>query len=299
MASDQQDRLPCWCGQGSWNQVFRTPCFGLLHCSACHSYRIDPPPIRTSSESSEFYTTYYQNVKSPPATFSHSFSRTSRFWKVAEQIPSLEHAKNLVVDIGCGDGHLCAELQMAGWPSVVGIDVSQERIARARQSYPQVTFYDRPIEATDIAQHSVDLIIMDNVIEHLPDPVTILEQLCAYMRPDGKIVLITPNLESGHFRLLGRRWTPELAPHTHIFLFTPASLARLMVKAGFLVETQGHFHLPPSSWLAQLRRLMGGDIKGAIWSTMQEAGAIYGRLSNAGPMLYAVAYPRHSAGAKV
>ena len=40
-----------------------------------------------------------------------------------------------------------------------------------------------------------------------------------------------------------------------------------------------------------MRRVLGGDVKGAVWRAMQEMGGVYGRLIGAGPMLYAVARP--------
>lgn len=292
LQSHQEDLLPCWCGEDSWYQVFRTRHFGLLRCSTCRSYRIDPPPIQSNDESAEFYTAYYQRLHKSNSRTEEIHHRTSRFWRVVDQVPVLETPGNNVIDLGCGDGHLCAELQAAGWLSVVGIDVSRNRIARARQSYPQIDFYDQQIDTIDIGQQSVDLIVMDNVVEHLPDPIGLLQQLYQYLKPDGKIVLITPNMESGHFRLLGRRWTPELAPHAHIFLFTSASLYHLMAKADFVVESQGNFHLSPLSWRTWIHRLMRGDVKGWVWSAMQETGAIYGRLIKSGPMLYTVASPR-------
>jgi hypothetical protein len=73
-----------------------------------------------------------------------------------------------------------------------------------------------------------------------------------------------------------------------IFLSTRAALTRLLVDAGFAVATMGSFHLPGAPLSATLSRLKHGDVKGAVWSVMQDADCIYSRLIGAGPMLYAV-----------
>lgn len=112
--------------------------------------------------------------------------------------------------------------------------------------------------------------------------------ICERLHPGGRLVLITPNMESGHFRLLGMRWTPELAPHAHVFLFTGAALSGLLERCGLVVEVSGSFHLPVCPLGVLTRRLFRGDVKGASWRAMQEAGGIYGRLINSGPMIYAV-----------
>jgi 2-polyprenyl-3-methyl-5-hydroxy-6-metoxy-1,4-benzoquinol methylase len=280
--------FPCWCGRGDWRVRFRTPRFGLVRCIGCGCYRIDPPPLESEEQSSDFYTEYYAGRTGEGEAESLE-TRLSRYWGVVRQVAALSHVGQTAVDIGCGDGRLCAELRAAGWPDVTGLDVSSTRIARARHLYPEIRFEDRPLEATDIARGSVDLAVMDNVIEHLPDPRRTVGGIRGYLSGSGRLVLITPNMESGHFSLLGRRWTPELAPHAHIFLFTADSLRELLQQAGYEVEAVGSFHLsfyPLGAWLS---RLASGDVRGSVWRAVQEMGGLYGRLKGAGEMLYAVA----------
>lgn len=167
---------------------------------------------------------------------------------------------------------------------------SRERESRgARKFYPGIHFYDRPIGKSGIEPGSLDLIVMDSVIEHLPDPGGMLKELQRFLAPEGRLMLLTPNMESGHFRFLGRRWTGMLAPHAHIFLFTGAALTRLLSNTGYSVDAVGSFHAPAYTPFEYIRRLASGDIKGAVWRLHQELGGFYGRWVAAGPMLYAVA----------
>ena len=283
--------LPCWCEKGEWVRCFRTARFGLLQCSACSCYRIDPPPLLADTQSSSFYTEYYSHPKGRLDQNEEKGRRGSRFWRVADQVRSVEQPAQTAVDIGCGEGQLCNELKEAGWRTVVGIDVASSRVARARLRYPELQFFDVPLEQTTLSQKAVDMVVMDNVIEHLPDPVEMLNKVRRYLRPGGKLIVITPNMESGHFRLLGRRWTPELAPHAHIFLFTHAAMCQIMNKSGFTVVAEGSFHLAPYAARVWWNRLASGDLKGTLWRSMQEVGGMYGRLIGAGPMLYAVGTP--------
>ena len=283
--------LPCWCGRADERLCFRTTRFGLVRCSSCGCYRIDPPPLHKDDESKSFYTDYYSQMTECEGDGANVGvgTRQSRFWRVVERVLELGKVKQTVADIGCGEGILCGELKAAGWPSVIGVDVSSSRSHRARQSHPRVSFYERPLTETDVATGSLDLVVMDNVIEHLPTPGTMLKQLWKYLDADGRLVLITPNMESGHFRLLGRRWTPELSPHSHIFLFTQDSIRGLLLHAGYSIEASGDFDLPSYPLRGWLSLVRSGDVKEAIWRSMQETGGLYGRLIGAGPMLYAVA----------
>ena len=257
----------CWCGSTEYAIRFRTPVFGLLRCSSCGCYRVDPPPLERDEESGDFYTTYYDHKTGTgtPLARSEGPAMRSRFWEVVNQVPALLSDTRSVIDFGSGDGRLCHELVQAGWRQVVGVDVSRARVARARAQYPWIHFYDRPLDETGLPSGAADLCVMDNVIEHLAKPDETVRNLRRYIRPNGKLVVITPNMESGHFRLLGRRWTPELAPHTHIFLFTGASLSRLLSDAGFVVSAEGVFHERPWSLRAWVTRLLSGDVKGACW----------------------------------
>jgi SAM-dependent methyltransferase len=216
-------------------------------------------------------------------------ARNAWFWKVAERVPQLMEIRESAADIGSGDGHFCADLRAAGWPNVTGIEISRTRVARARQLYPNIPFYSCSLGEAGIPEDSLDLIVMDSVIEHLPRPINMVEELRRYLAPGGTLVILTPNMESGHFRFLGHRWTGMLAPHAHIFLFTGSGLAQMLTRCGLAISAIGSLQTPAYRPSEYARRLFSGDIKGTLWRAHQELGGAYGRLIGAGPMLYAVA----------
>ena len=273
--------LPCWCGSLTQRSRFTGARFALMLCPGCGTYRISPPPVADDEQAGRFYSDYYAVEHADGAD-------PRRFWKVVERTPSLNEVGESVADIGCGEGTLCSQLHSKGWKSVIGLDLSRTRIERATSRHSGIAFHAATISNSSIPPASLDLAIMDNVIEHLLEPLQALADLRERIRPGGRVVLITPNMESGHFRLLGMRWTPELAPHAHVFLFTHAALSRLVERSGFDLEACGSFHLPICSLRVLAGRFVSGDVKGAIWRSMQEAGGIYGHLVGAGPMLYAV-----------
>jgi 2-polyprenyl-3-methyl-5-hydroxy-6-metoxy-1,4-benzoquinol methylase len=281
-------KLGCWCHKGEWLTEFRTKRFGLLRCSACGGYRIDPPPLQTPATSETFYTEYYARESVSDLVASAELE-TSAYWNVVKQVPCLPRTGKRVADVGCGDGHLCSQLRAAGWQSVIGVDVSRTRIARAKTRYPESQFFAGTLDETICEPHSLDLMVMDSVVEHLVNPDEVLAGLRRFLSTEGYFVALTPNMDSGHFAFLGKRWTGMLAPHAHIYLFTATSLRRLLEHAGFSVVTAGSIHAKPYLPSQFVRRIASGDVKGAIWRAHQEIGGWYGRLIGQGPMLYAVA----------
>jgi len=217
----------------------------------------------------------------------------SAFWNVLKQVPCLPRTGKRAADIGCGDGHLCGQLLAAGWQDVTGVEVSRPRIAGAKNRYPRAHFFAGTLDDSNCERDSLDLMVMDSVVEHLVNPEEVLAGLRKFLSSDGYFVALTPNMDSGHFAFLGKRWTGMLAPHAHIYLFTADALRRLLERAGFSVIAVGSIHAAPYTPLQFFRRIASGDVKGAIWRAHQEIGGWYGRLTGQGPMLYAVARRGH------
>jgi 2-polyprenyl-3-methyl-5-hydroxy-6-metoxy-1,4-benzoquinol methylase len=285
------DPASCWCGADAWARCFRTRRFGLLRCAACGTHRLDPRPLAHDGGAADLYDRYYRSAgaSSAPAARASRRPRDGRFWRVAARVPGLGTPRGRALDVGCGDGHLCGDLLAAGWHSVAGVDVARSRLERAREAYPGVAFHASLEGAA--SDGAYDLVVLDNVIEHLPEPAATLAAVRAALRATGDLVVITPNMRSGNYRLLGRRWTPELAPEHHVYLFTEPALVRLLRAAGFAATTSGSFHVSPYSWRSWWHHARRADLRVLVWRAMQQSGALYARLVGAGPMLYVVARP--------
>ena len=135
---------------------------------------------------------------------------------------------------------------------VVGIDPSPEQLVHARASYPDVRFeaggvYDDP-KALGLA--GFDLIICEEVVEHLYYPRELPKFAKAVLNQNGHLILTTPYY--GYLRNLllaiFNRWDHHLNPfweHGHIKLFSKRNLYRLVEEGGFSVtKFLGAGHIP-------------------------------------------------------
>lgn len=143
-----------------------------------------------------------------------------------EFVGSLGHAER-VLDLGCGDGRLTAELDAT---ELTAADVSRVALERARGRLPGARVVeldpDAPLPFED---GSFDLVLCAETIEHVRDVQLLLSELRRVLRPGGVLVATTPaNLP------LGRRPDP-LSPHLRFF--TRRSLRRLLDELGFEVES--------------------------------------------------------------
>ncbi|HEU5040738.1 MAG TPA: methyltransferase domain-containing protein, partial [Gemmatimonadales bacterium] len=189
------DPAPCWCGGADWRLCFRTSRFGLVRCRRCGGYRLDPRPLQQPESVRRFYDEFYARLIAAGYPADAGGMRHSRFWRVARTVPPLRIAGRRAADVGSGDGQLCAELIGAGWRSVVGVEVSEARRAQARRAHPDIPFH-ASLEEARLAPDSLDLIVLDNVIEHLLDPAGMVAALSRSLASAGRLVLITPNMRS-------------------------------------------------------------------------------------------------------
>jgi SAM-dependent methyltransferase len=77
-----------------------------------------------------------------------------------------------------------------------------------------------------------DVVTLLDVVEHVRQPLRLLQALRRVVRPTGALYLSAPNYESAQARLLGARWDQATNP-THLFLFSPRSLRNVLTAAGF------------------------------------------------------------------
>jgi 2-polyprenyl-3-methyl-5-hydroxy-6-metoxy-1,4-benzoquinol methylase len=160
-----------------------------------------------------------------------------------------------VVDLGCGNGQLCAQLRAAGFDAV-GVDADEAGIAIARATYPGIPFYQRGFDG-DPAQllhaegrRCFDAVVSTEVIEHLFSPHLLPRYASGLLPADGYLVMSTPyhgylkNLMLSVFNKWDHHHT-ALWHGGHIKFWSIRTLSQLLENSGFRVTRfQGAGRLP-------------------------------------------------------
>ena len=97
-----------------------------------------------------------------------------------------------VLDAGCGTGYGSAILAKHS-ASVVGVDISREAVEEARKAAPDARFFQGDCAAVGLRDASVDVVVAFEVIEHLAAWQSMLEEARRVLRPDGQLIVSTPN----------------------------------------------------------------------------------------------------------
>lgn len=146
-----------------------------------------------------------------------------------------------VLDVGCSSGYLARPLVASGC-TVVGLELDPRAAEEAREVCEDVLVGDVETMELPFEPASFDVVLCGDLVEHLRDPGALLARVRPLLRPEGHLVLTTPNVANWSLRLglLAGRWRYTergILDRTHTHLFTRATLAETLERAGYRVET--------------------------------------------------------------
>jgi len=135
-----------------------------------------------------------------------------------------------VLDIGCNNGLSLAILQSLGW-KVQGVEQELSLCKEAEKL--GITTHHGTLETANFPSKSLDVVIFNQVFEHLDDPLGILKEVKRILADDGRIYIEVPNQRSFAFHALGERF---YGYPMHIHIFSPSTMSRLCKQAGLKVR---------------------------------------------------------------
>ena len=136
-----------------------------------------------------------------------------------------------VLDVGCGAATFLLKLQALHGAHVSGVDFKD---LRALPGFDRFDFRCGLLYEQSFDARRFDLVTMWHFLEHDYDPLRSLRCVRDLLKPDGRLVIEVPRLDSVSFRLYGDRW-PGLQAPQHTVLYTKASLLGTVRAAGLSV----------------------------------------------------------------
>lgn len=101
-------------------------------------------------------------------------------------------AENALLDVGCGTGTALIDLA-PGVARAVGVDLSEEMLAVARERAPALEFRAADATRLPFGDASFDRYRAERVYQHLQDPAAALAEARRVLRPGGRLVLMDPD----------------------------------------------------------------------------------------------------------
>jgi len=224
------DEPPCpLCGAtGSCRDHF--PRKGIVRCARCglvyHPWQGETRSLYTEEYfKGDEYRDYLADERALRTNF------RQRLAEVRRLKPS-----GALLEIGCAYGLFLDEAR--AFYDVHGIDVCEGPLDHACRALGLPVQRGEFLEMPD-ELNRYDVICLWDTIEHLREPVRVVERAARWLAPDGLLVVTTGNAASLVARLRGERWR-LVHPPTHLFYFTPSTLERAVRRAGLVKVSVRH-----------------------------------------------------------
>jgi len=245
---------------------FRVNGCSILQCEGCGLGRtetagFDPAAYYTEDYFSGQHADGYADYLGAEPVLRREFARSVDF---------IRHYRTdgKLLELGCAYGFFLMEA--ARHFDVAGIELAEEAADHCRRAGLNVA-QGAADEANLTKVGHVDVIVLFDVIEHLPDPRRTLALCHQHLNPGGVIVITTGDFGSAIARLAGAKWR-LMTPPQHLWFFTRESFRRLASMLSLAVERVDHpWKIVPASLIAfQLRRMLG--LRGSGVATANRLG---------------------------
>jgi len=151
-----------------------------------------------------------------------------------QSLLKVDLADKVLIDIGCGWGAFLHHARNQGM-KVMGFEFTKPNVEFGRNVLNIDIRRQQFIDADDIQENSVDIIVMNHSLERVPYPFEFLEKIEYVLKPGGIFFGMVPNFESICSTALLGKWA-WIEPDWHYTHFTPNTLKETLAQTGFYIE---------------------------------------------------------------
>jgi SAM-dependent methyltransferase len=217
--------------------------FDYWQCQACECLQITNAP----SDMAPYYPgDYYSysprpkgllasmkaNIRAALSIFGPSQIFAGRDWYEKGDRKSLRDAKvrraDRILDLGCGQGALVADLRDIGFENVIGADPFVDEDVKYSNGAVVLKRDGSELDGP------FDLVMMHHSLEHIWDQKQAVTNIARLLTPGGRCIIRIPTIDSWAWGEYGEDWV-QLDPPRHFYLHSRRSIALLLEQAGLKV----------------------------------------------------------------
>jgi SAM-dependent methyltransferase len=223
------------CGAAQPVLQFAKDGYSMVQCRACGLLYVgeDPATIDFDALYGEAYYTGGSDAVFADYVGQEAARRAQARRKLAllRWLPPRVPRQGRLLDVGCAAGFFLAEARRHYEVQGVELSAWSSAYARDRLGLPVFT---GTLQQAMLPADRYDVVTLWDVIEHVPDPVPLMQEAARVLRPGGRLVLTTGDWGSAYAQRRGEQWH-LMTPPWHLSMFSRATLTRAAAKAGLAV----------------------------------------------------------------
>jgi len=222
------------CGGDHFEQLFYKAPFNRVRCSDCNLTMAATD--FTHEQAKEFYDQhyfkggmYYDYIKDEPIITRNARARMIEINKICPP--------GVCLDVGCAAGFFLNVARSLGWETY-GVELSSYAAAYAQKELGLFVINGVIEDSSSIiSPKSLDLVTMWDFIEHVRDPMSVLQHANYLLKSGGFLALSTGDIDSVLARLMGRHW--RLFTPDHLYYFSQKTITMYLKRTGFELVSFG------------------------------------------------------------
>jgi len=237
--------------------------YNFKECKNCGLIYLHPQPEEDRLK--EIYTENYFHSQHPQGYHDIVVRKDDvinyRLKAIMELVNKWSPDKGKLLEIGCALGYFLELAQLSGWKAQ-GVELSSWAAQYAREK-TKVQVSSEKLEDIKFPTAYFDAIVMIELIEHTPEPISFLKEVYRILKPAGIILITTPNSKSIHRSIWRQKFQEIFLIPEHLFLFSIPTIKRLLELTNFKIihlQTKTYlrryydYQIPPGL-LRQIRKL--------------------------------------------
>ena len=237
------------CNSNSTKPLMKINGFHIVKCRNCKLAYVNPR-LKPVSLHKIYNKNYYKNpafngAKSSFCGYMEYLQEkdfiVATFKKRLDQIENYLKGGKLL-DVGCAYGFFLELAKKNGW-QVQGTEISEAAYMYAKNKL-KLPVLNKALEEAEFKNESYDVVTLFDVIEHLPSPNAAIKEIRRILKPNGLLVITTPDIGSLSAKLLGRNWEEIKRVREHIYFFSRSTLKSMLELNNFKVlrtESAGRY----------------------------------------------------------
>lgn len=234
------EALPCdFCGADEPIKRYEKRGFNIVQCAKC-GMAYTNPRLKGEKINELYDADYFQghgfdkSVNYVADVSDHAKAKndfTLNDWDLdsINQLLGKRSGKPRLLEIGCGTGVFLDKARQHGF-EVEGLELSAYAADYVRKM--GIPVRTESIESANDAPNTWDVIVMREVIEHLPHPLESLKTVHSWLKPGGVLFMATGNYDCPERKLRGKDWF-YFMPEGHLYYFSNRTMTNYLKKVGF------------------------------------------------------------------